>query len=99
MKDVCRKLGEDITNYFSFLSRADEPVIEALERKAESMGVEPYLMKDGGLQVANPDWILGDVVADVVGFAVGTWLDASSGHPHGEGMGVVVSTVEALFQG
>lgn len=40
MKDVCRKLGEDTTNYFAFLGRSDEPVFEALERKTKSMGIE-----------------------------------------------------------
>ena len=99
MKDVCRKLGEDTTNYFAFLGRSDEPVFETLERKTESMGIQAGQVEYSGLKVANANWVLGNIAADVVRFAVGTWLDSGASHPHSEGMGMMVTPVEALFQG
>ena len=55
-------------------------------------------MKDGRLEVAYTHWILGDVVANVVRFPIGSRLDARSRHPHGKGMGMMVSTVETFLQ-
>ena len=63
------------------------------------MGIETDLMKDGRLEVADTDWFFGNIVANVVGLAVGTRFDTCAGHPHGEGMGMMVTPVEALFQG
>ena len=63
------------------------------------MWIEADQMEDGGLEVTNANRVLGDVVTDVVGLAIGAWFDAGAGHPHGEGMGMVVTPVEAFFQG
>lgn len=62
------------------------------------MGVDTKLVEDGGLEVGDVDGVFGDVVADVVGGSVGSGLDAAASHPHGEGVGVMVSAVVALFE-
>ena len=55
-------------------------------------------MKDGRLEVAYAHWILGDVVANVVRFPIGSRFDAGSGHPHGKGVWMMISTVETFLQ-
>ena len=48
-------------------------------------------MQDGGLEVVDVDLVLGDVEAEVVGFAVGAGFGAATGHQGGEGLRVVVA--------
>ena len=62
------------------------------------MGIQAGQVEYSGLKVANANWVLGNIVADVVRFAVGTRLDAGSGHPHGKGMRVMIAPVVAFFQ-
>ena len=90
--------SQNTLHYLAFLGRADESVVEALIGKAESMGVEADLMEYGGLEIADADGVLGNIVANVVCLSIDTGLYACPCHPHGEGMGMMVSTVEALFQ-
>ena len=53
-------------------------------------------MQDRGLQVVDVDRILDDVEAQVVGSAVGhPGLDAAAGHPHGEGLRMVIAAQAA----
>jgi len=61
------------------------------------MGIQAGQVEYSGLKVANANWVLGNIVADVVRFAVGTGLDAGSGHPHGKGMRVMIVPVVAFF--
>src|SRR3954471_3561307 len=57
-------------------------------------------MQGGGLEVMDVDRVAGDVVAVVVGFAVGeAGLDAAAGHPEGEAAAVVVAAVVVLGEG
>jgi len=53
--------------------------------------VESEEMEDGGLKVVDVDFVLGDVEAEVVGFAVGSGFGAATGHEGGEGLGMVVA--------
>jgi len=62
------------------------------------MGVEPDLMQDGRLQVANADWVLGNIVTDVIGYSVAPGLNAAACHPHCEGMGMMIAPVAAFLQ-
>ena len=63
------------------------------------MRVEANLMENSRLEIANPDRVLGYVIPDVVGLAVGSGLDAGSGHPHGKGVRVMIASIEAFLQG
>ena len=49
-------------------------------------------MKDGGLEVVDVDFVLGDVEAEVVGLAVGAGFGAAASHESGEGLRVVVAS-------
>ena len=61
--------------------------------------VDSELVKDGGIEVADADLVLDDIVAIVVGFPVSdTSFDSSTGHPGGETFGVVVASVLIAFQ-
>ena len=67
--------------------------------KGEAMVIYAETMHDGGIDLVQVDGILGDIVAEVVGFPVGgSRLDAAAGHPHAEIAGVVVATVVLLCQ-
>ena len=57
----------------------------------EAFVVEAEEVEDGGLEVVDVDLVLGDVEAEVVGFAVGAGLGAAAGHEGGEGLRVVVA--------
>ena len=71
-----------------------QAVIQALVRKGETLVVDSQLMKHRRVEVANVDWIFGDVVAEVIGLTVAdTALDAAAGHPSGETTRVMVATV------
>ena len=93
-----KTLGENSLDDFPFLGRTDEPLVEALIGKAETVGIEADLMKDGRLEVADSDRVLGNVIAYVIGLSVDTRLDARSRHPHGKGVGMMISTVETFLQ-
>ena len=47
----------------------DQPLLEALVREAEFLGIEAQEVKDGGLEIVDGDRVLGDLVAQVVGGA------------------------------
>jgi len=58
----------------------------------ESFVVDAEQVHEGGLEVVEVDGVVGDVVAEGVGFAEGdTAFDTAAGHPHGEASGVVVA--------
>ena len=91
-------LGEDAGDDLPVVGGADEALVEALVGVVEVVGVDAEEVEDGGLEVADADGVLGGVVSDVVGFAVDAGFDACAGHPHGEGVGVVVAADEAFFE-
>ena len=62
--------------------------------------VDTEEVQDGGMEVVDVDSVFHSLVAKFVTCSVvGTSLDASSGHPHGEGVGIMVSTLTALCVG
>ena len=66
----------------------------ALVLVGEAFVVDAEAVHHGGVEVVDLDGVLGDVVAEVVGFSVAdAGFDASSGHPEGEAAGVVVASV------
>ena len=72
--------------------------LRPLVGKAEPMRIEADLIKDSRLEIAYAHWVLGNVIAYVIGLSVDTRLDACSRHPHGKGVGMMISTVETFLQ-
>lgn len=58
----------------------------------EAFVIEAEEVEDGGLEVVDVDFVLGDVEAEVVGFAVGAGFGAAACHESGEGLWVVVAS-------
>src|SRR5579863_7801859 len=61
--------------------------------KCQFLVVETHEFEGGGMEVMNVDGIPDDVVAEIVRFAVDTWLDAAAGHPNREAAGVMVPAI------
>lgn len=77
-----------------------ETIVSALEAESETLMIDAKEMHEGGVQVMYMDGILDDVVAVVVGFAVGhAFFHSGSGHEHGETSRVVVATIIRLSEG
>ena len=71
-----------------------EAEVAALVTVGELFVVEAHEAEDGGVEVVDVHGVLGHVVTEVVGGAVGeAGLDTAAGHPEGEGLDVVVSPV------
>src|SRR4051794_22774484 len=78
---------------------AGQALVEALVPHREALVVEAEQLEDGGVEVADVDGVLDDVVAEVVRLAVDrAALDAAAGHPHGEAARVMVAAVVGLRQ-
>ena len=68
--------------------------VAALEFVGQLLVVDAHAVQDGGVEVVDVDGVFGDVVAEVVGLAVGqAALDPAAGHPHREVAGMVVAAV------
>ena len=62
-----------------------QPEVAALIVEGEVLMVHPRQVEQGRVQVADADRVLGDVVAEFVGFALAeARLHAAAGHPHAE---------------
>src|SRR5687768_16660880 len=62
----------------------------ALELEREPLVIDSEQLQDGGLEVVDVDGVLGDVVPELVGLAVGdAALDPAAGHPDREGVRVM----------
>lgn len=57
----------------------------------EAFVVEAEEVEDGGLEVVDVDFILGDVEAEVIGLAIGAGFGAAARHEGGESLRVVVA--------
>ena len=61
--------------------------------------IDAELVEDGGVEVADTDFVFDDVVGIFVGFAVSdAAFDTASGHPGGEALGVMVTAVLLAFE-
>lgn len=77
-----------------------EFLVKALEGEGELVVVEAELVEDGGVEVADADFVFDDVVGIIVCFSVGdSAFDPTAGHPGREALGVVVAAVEVFFKG
>src|SRR3954454_25086658 len=66
--------------------------VEAAERVGELFVVDAEDVEHRGVEVAEVDWVFGDVVAEVVGAAeLDAGLDAGASEPDGEAAAVVVA--------
>ena len=76
-----------------------EPIMAALEFIGKFLVIEAEEVEEGGLEVVDVDLVLDRVEADVVRGSVGdAGFDAATGHPDGEGVGMVVpSPALAIF--
>ena len=71
--------------------------VAALEAVGEPRVVDAQAVQDRGVEVVDVDGVSDDVVAVVVGLAVGdAGLDAAAGQPHREAAAVVVAAVVVL---
>lgn len=67
--------------------------ISALEAVGEAFVVEAHEVQDRGVEVVDMDFTGVDAEAEFVGAAVDVaGLDAATGHPHCEGVDVVIPT-------
>ena len=84
--------GQDVLDHLAV--HVGQPVVPALELVGQPRVIDAQAMEDRGVQVVDVDRVAGDVVAEVVGLAVGdAGLDAAAGQPDGEAAGVVVAAV------
>src|SRR5205823_4033476 len=91
-------LCQEFLHHFSrHVSQAE---VAALEFVSELSVIEAEELQDRGVQVVDVDGILDDVPAEFIGLAEdGAGFDAATGHPDGEGEGVVVAAADALETG
>ena len=84
-------LAEDVPHDVRFFD-AGEFGVEAAEGVGELLVVDAEAVEHRGVQVAEVDGVLGDVVAEVVGLAVfDAGLHAGAGEPDGEAAAVMVA--------
>ena len=77
----CIHLAEDVPEDAGRFDPG-QTLVQSLERKGQLFVIDAQLVKDGCVQVTNGDWILHDVVTEIVGFSVRhPSLDAAAGHP------------------
>ena len=70
-----------------------EPLIQSAEFGSEPLVVDAQLVQDRGIEIADVDRILDDVVGVFIGHAVVvSALDATAGHPRGEASAVMVAS-------
>ncbi len=71
-----------------------QPEVAALELERELRVVDAQAVQDRGVQVVDVDRVFRDVVAEVVGLAVGdAGLDAAAGQPDREAARMMVAAV------
>ena len=90
--------GQNLVDHLP--SYVSETEVAPIEEIGEAFVVDTEEVQDGGMEVVDVDSVFHSFVAEFVTCSVvGTSLDASSGHPHGEGVGIMVSTLTALRVG
>ncbi len=59
----------------------------------EVVGIHSELLEDGGVQVFDFEWAFNGGSTEFIGLAdADASLDTSTGHPHGEAVGVVITS-------
>ena len=76
-----------------------EALIEALVFHGEPFVIVAEEVEDGGVEIADVEGILDDIIAEVVGLPVdGTALASTARHPHGEATWMVIAAVVRLAE-
>ena len=90
-------LGNDFVNRFDVLN-ANEFLIEAAKKVAQSIGIKAELMQDRGMQTLDMEACFSIMLrgnrrrSQFIGFPnADASIDAAAGHQHREAVGVVVS--------
>ena len=69
-----------------------EAEVATLAAEGEAFVVDPELVKNGGVEIVDVNFILGGVIAEVIGGTVGkAGLHSSTGHPHCEAVRVMIT--------
>ncbi len=75
-------LYQDIAHDLRGMFDSGQALIQALERKDQTIVIDSQLVQDRGVQISDVHRVFVDVVAEVVGFAVrDTTLDAAACEP------------------
>ena len=73
--------------------------VAALEFVGELGVIYAEAVQNGRVQIVDVDWIIDDVVAEVVGLAVGqTAFDAAACYPEAEAAGMMIAAVVVVSQ-
>ena len=84
------KDGSDRVNLFN----ARQALVKTLVPDGETAVIDTHTVENGGIELVEMHRIFCDIIAEIIGFAVGhSGLDPSPGHPHAEVARVMVSTV------
>lgn len=87
------KLGDQLFNDLGWLN-AGQSLVETLVLEGESLMIDSQQVQDRGVEVADVDRILNDVVGEVVRLSVnGPALGTTARHPHRKAAGMVVTAV------
>ena len=85
-----RRLAQHSFDHMRVLD-SGEALIEALERESEAFVINAKAMEHGGIKIADVRGVLNDVVAEVIGLAVGrASFNTATGHAHTKAAAVVV---------
>ena len=86
------ELGEQLLEHHRFLDPG-KSLIESLESIGEPFVVDAQLMQDRGVEVAYLNWVLCNFVSKFVRLPVSdATFDATTCHPDGEGILLVIAT-------
>ena len=70
-----------------------EAEVAALAAEGEPFVVDAELVKNGGVEIVDVNFILGGVIAKVIGGTVGeAGLHSSAGHPHCKAVRVMITS-------
>ena len=71
-----------------------QALLQALVWESELVIVDSEAMKNGGIQFVQVYRVLGDVIAEIIGFSVGDpFFDSAACHPHAKVTGMVIPSV------
>lgn len=73
---------------------AGEFLVEALEGESELIVVQAQLVENGGVEVADADFVFDDIVGILVGLAMSdAAFDPAAGHPGGKALRVMIAAI------
>ena len=76
------------------LLHSGQALVQALKWKSEAGVIDSHAVQNGGVEFVEVHGVAGDVVAEIIGGAMGdAGLDAAAGHPHTKIARVMIATV------